>query len=195
MRKAKIERNTKETQIKVSLNIDGSGKSKIYSGIGFLNHMLETFSKHGLFDIEADINGDLFVDQHHTVEDVGIVLGEAFKKALGDKRGIKRAGFFIYPMDESLVMTSIDISGRAYLRFDANFKTKKIGDLSSDVIEDFFHGFASALLANLHIQIYYGRSDHHKVEAIFKCLAKSLLIACEIEPRIKNKIPSTKGIL
>jgi imidazoleglycerol-phosphate dehydratase len=195
MRKSKIERSTKETQIKVSLNIDGTGKSKINSEIGFLNHMLETFAKHGLFDLDADIKGDLIVDQHHTVEDIGIVLGEAFKKALGDKKGIKRAGFFIYPMDESLVMTSLDISGRAFLKFDSTFKTKKIGDLDTDVVEDFFQGFTSALLANLHVKVHYGRSDHHKVEAIFKSLAKSLLMACEIEKRIKNKIPSTKGIL
>jgi imidazoleglycerol-phosphate dehydratase len=195
MRIAKIERNTKETRIKLRLNIDGSGISKITSGIGFLNHMLETFTKHGLFDIEAQIKGDLEVDQHHTIEDIGIVLGTAFKNALGEKKGIRRAGFFIYPMDESLAMTSIDISGRAYLKYDVSFRTKNIGDLSSELIEDFFQGFVSSIGANVHIKVYYGRSDHHKAESVFKSFAKSLCMACEINPRVKNKIPSTKGIL
>ena len=195
MRTATVERKTKETQIKIKLNIDGSGKSRIISEIGFLNHMLETFAKHGLFDIEAKIKGDLHVDQHHTVEDTGIVLGEAFKKALGDKRGIKRAGFFIFPMDEALVMTAVDISGRPYLKMDAKFKSKKVGNLQVDLLEDFFQGFAVSLGANLHIKIYYGRSDHHKIEAMFKAFGKALKEACEIEERLKNEIPSTKGTL
>jgi imidazoleglycerol-phosphate dehydratase len=195
MRTAKIERSTKETSIKIQLNVDGTGKSQIVSEIGFLNHMLDTFARHGLFDLKAEIKGDLHVDQHHTLEDVGIVLGEAFKKALGEKIGIKRAGFFIYPMDESLAMTSIDLSGRSYLKFDASFKSKKIGDLTTNIIEDFFQGFSSSLGATLHIKIYYGRSDHHKLEAVFKSFAKSLSMACEIDKRNKKNIPSTKGVL
>lgn len=195
MKTTKIERNTKETQIKVDLNIYGTGKSEITSEIGFLNHMLETFSKHGLFDLKAKITGDLHVDQHHTIEDIGIVLGDAFKSALGDKRGIKRNGFCLYPMDEVLVMTALDISGRPFLKFDADFKSKMAGDLHTGVIEEFFQGFVSSLGLTLHIKVYYGRSDHHKIEAVFKSFAKSLKMAVEIEERVKNKIPSTKGVL
>jgi imidazoleglycerol-phosphate dehydratase len=195
MRTANIKRETKETQINIKLNIDGSGESKISSKIGFLNHMLETFAKHGLFDIDAKIRGDLDVDQHHTVEDTGVVLGGAFKIGLGDRRGIKRAGFSIFPMDDSLAMVSIDLSGRPYLRMDAKFKNKKVGDLSTELLEDFFQGFVNSLGANLHIKIYYGRSDHHKIEAIFKALGMSLKQACEVEIRAKNKIPSTKGAI
>jgi imidazoleglycerol-phosphate dehydratase len=157
--------------------------------------MLETFAKHGLFDIDAKIRGDLDVDQHHTVEDTGVVLGGAFNIGLGDRRGIKRAGFSIFPMDDSLAMVSIDLSGRPYLRMDAKFKNKKVGDLSTELLEDFFQGFVNSLGANLHIKIYYGRSDHHKIEAIFKALGMSLKQACEVEIRAKNKIPSTKGAI
>lgn len=195
MRTATVERNTKETQIKITLNIDGAGKSRVVSEIGFLNHMLETFAKHGIFDLEAEIHGDLQVDQHHTVEDSGIVLGEAFKKALAEKRGIKRAGFFIYPMDEALATVAVDISGRPFLKWDTKFKNKKVGDLSTELLEDFFQGFAKALGANLHVLVHYGRSDHHKIEAIFKALAKAMKTACEVEKRLKNEIPSTKGLL
>lgn len=195
MRITTIARKSKETQIKIKLNIDGSGKSKISSKIGFLNHLLETLAKHGLFNIEANIKGDIHVDQHHIVEDTGIALGAAFKKALGDKKGIKRAGFFIYPMDESLVMTAVDISGRPYLKMDADFKNKKVGEFSTDSLEDFFQGFVSSLAATLHIRVYYGRSDHHKIEAVFKAFAKSLKEACAEDKRLGNKIPSTKGIL
>lgn len=195
MRITTIERKSKETQIKIKLNIDGSGKSRVVSKIGFLNHLLETLAKHGLFNIEADIKGDIHVDQHHIVEDTGIALGAAFKKALGDKKGIKRAGFFIYPMDESLVMTAVDISGRPYLKMDADFKSKKVGEFSTDSLEDFFQGFVASLAATLHIRVYYGRSDHHKIEAVFKAFAKSLKEACAEDKRLGNKIPSTKGIL
>ncbi|MFH0888979.1 MAG: imidazoleglycerol-phosphate dehydratase HisB [Planctomycetota bacterium] len=195
MRITTIARKSKETQIKIKLNIDGSGKSRIVSKIGFLNHLLETLAKHGLFNIEADIKGDIHVDQHHIVEDTGIALGAAFKKALGDKKGIKRAGFFIYPMDESLVMTAVDISGRPYLKMDADFKSKKVGEFSTDSLEDFFQGFVASLAATLHIRVYYGRSDHHKIEAVFKAFAKSLKEACAEDKRLGNKIPSTKGIL
>ncbi|MEE9613312.1 MAG: imidazoleglycerol-phosphate dehydratase HisB [Desulfatiglandales bacterium] len=195
MRKASIKRNTRETQIKIDLNIDGSGKSSITSEIGFLNHMLETFAKHGIFDLKVEIRGDLHVDQHHTTEDTGIVLGDAFKKALGDKRGIRRAGYFIYPMDEALAMVAIDISGRSFLKWAVEFADKKVGDLDVELLEDFFLAFANALGANLHVRVEYGRSDHHKAEAIFKALAKSVKMACEIEPRLKDDVPSTKGVL
>jgi len=195
IRVATVGRETKETQIEIKLNIDGSGRSRIASPIGFLNHMLETLARHGLFDIEAEIEGDIHVDQHHTVEDTGIVLGEAFRKALGDKRGIKRAGFFIYPMDDALVTAAIDLSGRPYLRMEARFGSERVGDLTTALLEDFFQGFASALGANLHIRVHYGRSDHHKVEAIFKALGRALREACEVEERSKEAIPSTKGVL
>lgn len=195
MRSAKVNRKTRETDIKIKINIDGAGKSRIKSQIGFLSHMLETLAKHGLFDINADIKGDVHVDQHHTVEDTGIALGQAFKKGLGDKKGLRRAGFFIYPMDEALVLVAIDLSGRPYLKMDARFRRKKIGDLHIDSLEDFFQGFVSALGANLHVKVYYGRSDHHKVEAIFKAFGRALYQVCEIERRLKGKIPSTKGQL
>ena len=195
MRSAKVNRKTRETAIKIKINIDGAGKSRIKSQIGFLSHMLETLAKHGLFDIDADIKGDVHVDQHHTVEDTGIALGQAFKNSLGDKKGLRRAGFFICPMDEALVLVAIDVSGRPYLKMDARFRRKKIGDLYIDSLEDFFQGFVSALGANLHVKVYYGRSDHHKVEAIFKAFGRSLYQVCEIERRLKGKIPSTKGQL
>ena len=195
MRKASLKRETKETQIKMSLNVDGTGKSTIKSGIGFLNHMLETFSRHGLFDLKADIKGDLHIDAHHTVEDTGIVLGEIFKKALGEKRGIRRAGFFVYPMDESLATVALDISGRPFLVWSAEFEHEKVGDLPLELLEDFFLGFVNGLGLNLHVEVHYGRSDHHKVEAVFKALAKAMKDACEIDPRQAGQIPSTKGVL
>lgn len=195
MRSAKVNRKTRETDIRIKINIDGAGKSRIKSQIGFLSHMLETLAKHGLFDIDAEIKGDVHVDQHHTVEDTGIALGQAFKNGLGDKKGLRRAGFFIYPMDEVLVLVAIDLSGRPYLKMDARFRRKKIGDLYIDSLEDFFQAFVSALGANLHVKVYYGRSDHHKVEAIFKAFGRSLYQACEIDRRLKGKIPSTKGQL
>ena len=195
MRTGHVKRATGETQISIELNIDGTGQSEINSEIGFFNHMLETFAQHGLFDIKADIRGDLGVDQHHTIEDCGLVLGSAFKEALGDKRGIKRAGFFIYPMDEELAMTALDLSGRPYLKFEATFHDNKVGELHIDLLEDFFQAFASSLLATLHIKLFYGRSDHHSIEAIFKSFARAMKAACEIETRIKNDVPSTKGVL
>lgn len=195
MREASIERKTKETSIQMRVNIDGSGKSNITSEIGFLNHMLETFAKHAIFDLEANIIGDIHVDQHHTVEDTGIVLGEVIKKALGDKKGIRRAGFFIFPMDESLAGVAIDISGRPFLKWNVKFRSKKIGDLSTELIEDFFLGFTTSLGANLHIIAHYGRSDHHKTEAVFKAFARAMRAACEIDDRATGEIPSTKGTL
>ncbi|MCB0289246.1 MAG: imidazoleglycerol-phosphate dehydratase HisB [Calditrichaeota bacterium] len=195
MRSASISRETRETRIAMSVNLDGRGESEIVSPIGFLTHMLETFARHGIFDLQANIEGDLEVDQHHTVEDCGIVLGEVFKKALGDKRGIKRAGFFIYPMDEALATVAIDISGRSFLKLEAEFSNARVGELEIELLEDFFLGFSAALGANLHIRVHYGRSDHHKIEAVFKALAKAMKSACEIEPRIADTIPSTKGVL
>jgi imidazoleglycerol-phosphate dehydratase len=195
MRKTTIKRNTSETQISITLNIDGSGKSKIDSPIGFLTHMLESFAKHAIFDLEASIRGDMHVDAHHTVEDTGIALGEALKSALGEKRGIQRAGFWMYPMDEALATVALDLSGRPFLVWDVDFSTPAIGNLPTELFEDFFLGFTNALGANLHVKVHYGRSDHHKIEAVFKALAKSLKMACTIEPRIKNEIPSTKGKL
>jgi len=192
---ARIERNTKETEIKIALTVEGTGKSEITSDIGFFNHMLELFSKHGLFDLKADVKGDLEVDQHHTVEDTGMALGNAFNVALEDRRGIKRTGFFIQPMDEALAMVAIDISGRPFLRLDAAIQGKEVGDFTAVLLEDFFQGLANSLGAAIHIQVYYGRSDHHKIEAIFKAFGRALKSACEIEDRIRNEIPSTKGAI
>jgi len=193
MRSAEVKRQTKETNIKIKINLDHSGKPQITSKIGFLNHMLETFAHHSLFEINADIKGDLHVDQHHLIEDTGITFGEAFKKALGNKRGIKRTGFFVYPMDEALAMVVVDISGRPFLKMDAKFKRKRVGDFDIDTLEDFFRGFVTSLCATLHLRVYYGRSDHHKIESIFKAFGKAMKDACAMEPRMRNRIPSTKG--
>lgn len=195
MRTAEIKRHTKETNIFIHLNIDGAGEYKIETPIGFLTHMLESFVKHALFDMKLQAEGDLHVDQHHLVEDCGIVLGQAFKKALGDKKGINRAGYFVYPMDEALAVVAVDISGRPYLQFDATFKRRFCGDLDTDLLEDFFQGFASNLGANVAVRMPYGRSDHHKIEAIFKAFAKAMKMACSTDPRAIENIPSTKGLI
>ncbi len=195
MRKADINRNTKETQVHVSINIDGSGKSRIETPVGFLSHMLELFAKHGLFDLEVDAKGDICVDEHHTVEDCGIVLGQAFKRALGDKKGINRAGYFVYPMDDALAVVAIDIGGRPYLQYDAKFKRRFCGELDTDVLEDFFYGFAVNLGANVVVRMPYGRSDHHKIEAIFKAFAKAMKMACSLDKRAIGDVPSTKGVI
>ena len=195
MRTATIQRHTKETQIDVNLNIDGSGTYSIQTPIGFLTHMLEGFSKHGLFDISMAATGDVYVDQHHLVEDIGIVLGQAFRQALKDKKGINRAGYFVYPMDEALAVVAVDIGGRPYLQFDATFKRRMCGELDTDLIEDFFHGFAVNLMANVVVRMPYGRSDHHKIEATFKAFAKAMKMACDIDPRAMGQIPSTKGMI
>ena len=195
MRTAKIFRKTNETEIAAFINIDGKGKSKIKTPIGFFTHMLNSFAKHGLFDIELNAKGDLEVDQHHTVEDTGIVLGQAFKKALGNKKGINRAGYFIFPMDESLAIAALDISGRSYLKFDAKFRRRFCGELDTDLIEDFFYGFSAGLGANISVAVKYGRSDHHKIEALFKAFAKSMKTACSKNRRALKEIPSTKGLL
>lgn len=193
MRQASIMRKTKETNIAIKLNLDGTGRSIITCDLGFFAHMLETVSRHGLFDITARLRGDIHVDQHHVVEDTGIALGEAFGKALSSKRGIARAGYFLFPMDETLASAAIDISGRPYLKLDARFRNKRCGDFNLELLSDFFKGFTDALRATLHIKVHYGRSDHHKAEAIFKAFAKALRQACSREARGKNVIPSTKG--
>jgi imidazoleglycerol-phosphate dehydratase len=201
---AEIERKTKETEIFVKLNIDGKGNAKLEYPIGFMSHMLSTFARHGLFDIEIRAKGDLEVDQHHLVEDTGIVLGQCFAKALGDKRGIIRSGSCLFPMDETLVRAAVDLSGRPFLHFDGQLtgspliSTNEGGTeykFQTDVIEDFWQGFVSAAGCNLHLEILRGRSDHHKIEAMFKAAARALRAACEIDERAKNSIPSTKGSL
>ncbi len=195
MRTAKLQRDTKETQIAGKLNIDGTGEYEISTGIRFLDHMLELFAKHGGFDLKLDAKGDLDVDQHHTVEDAGIVLGQLFAKALGDRRGINRAGYFILPMDETLAMVAIDLGGRPALVYKDRVKVRLVGDLQSELVEDFFGGFVNHAGANLHAKVLYGRSNHHKLEAIFKCFARALRYACSTDERLKDQLPSTKGLL
>jgi imidazoleglycerol phosphate dehydratase HisB len=194
-RSVKIERKTNETEISIGLNIDGVGNRKIETPIGFLNHMLDLFAKQGLLDLNIKATGDMFIDEHHTVEDVGIVLGQAFYKAIGDKKGISRYGFFILPMDEVLATVAIDFAGRYAFTFDCNFNREKIGDLSTELIYDFLDGFAQNAKVNLYIKVENGRNDHHKAEAIFKALAKAVRMACEIDERASLTVPSTKGVL
>ena len=195
MRTSTIKRKTKETDISIRLNIDGKGKYKIKAPIGFFTHMLESFAKHGLFDVELNVKGDTQVDQHHTVEDTGIVLGLAFRKALGDKKGINRAGYFIYPMDEALAIAALDISGRPYLKFNAKFRRRFCGELDTDLLEDFFYGFSAGLGANIALKVEYGRSGHHKIEALFKAFAKAMKTACSKDKRAAKELPSTKGLI
>jgi imidazoleglycerol-phosphate dehydratase len=195
MREAHIERNTKETQIKGNLRIDGTGVYQISTGIRFLDHMLELFSKHGAFDLELTATGDLDVDQHHTVEDTGIVLGDLFAKALGDRRGINRSGYFVQPMDESLAVVAVDLGGRPSLVFDPQVNVVHVGDLQTELLHDFFEGFTNHAGANLHVKVMYGRSNHHKIEAIFKCFARAMRYACSTDERLKDQLPSTKGLL
>ncbi|VVB56949.1 Imidazoleglycerol-phosphate dehydratase [uncultured archaeon] len=195
MRTSTINRKTKETDISIELNLDGSGQYKISTPVGFLNHMLESFSKHGLFDLQLSASGDLQVDQHHLVEDLGIGLGEAFKQALGDKKGINRAGYFVYPMDEALAIVALDFGGRPYLQFEAKFEREKCGELDTGVVEDFFLGFAQGAMANVAVRIPNGRSDHHKLEAAFKGFAKAAKMACSTDPRAMGSLPSTKGVI
>lgn len=194
-RKTIISRKTGETDISISLNIDGNGKRIIDTPVGFLNHMLDLFGKHGLFDLNIKAKGDMEVDEHHTVEDIGIVMGEAFAKAMGDKKGIRRYGFFILPMDEALATVAIDFAGRYGFRFDCKFEREKINDLSTELVWDFWDAFAQSAKVNLHIKVENGRNDHHKAEAIFKAAARAIRMACEIDERSKDKIPSTKGAL
>jgi imidazoleglycerol-phosphate dehydratase len=195
MREASITRNTKETQIQGELRIEGAGSYEVSTGIRFLDHMLELFSKHGAFDLKLSAKGDLDVDQHHTVEDLGIVLGDLFAKALGDRRGINRAGYFVQTMDESLAVVAIDMGGRPALVYDQQVNVVLVGDLQTELLEDFFDGFANHAAANVHAKVLYGRSNHHKIEAIFKCFARALRYACSTDERLKDHLPSTKGLL
>jgi len=195
VRKAAIERNTKETRIAGSLAIEGRGRYEISTGIRFLDHMLELFAKHGGFDLKLRAEGDLDVDQHHTVEDTGIVLGQLFAKALGDRKGINRAGYFVLPMDETLAVVAVDLGGRPALVYRDRVRVRLVGDLQTELVEDFFGGFVHHAGANLHAQVLYGRSSHHKIEAIFKCFARAMKYACSKDARLKDQLPSTKGLL
>jgi imidazoleglycerol-phosphate dehydratase len=195
MREARLERNSRETQISGALVIEGAGAYQVSTGIRFLDHMLELFAKHGAFDLALNARGDLDVDQHHTVEDTGIVLGDLFASALGDRRGINRAGYFVQPMDESLAVVAVDLGGRPALVFDHQVAVEQVGDLQTELLEDFFSGFANHAGANVHAKILYGRSSHHKIEAIFKCFARAMRYACSTDERLKDQLPSTKGLL
>ena len=192
---AKIRRKTKETQIAVRLNLDGHGKAEISTGIPFFDHMLVLVSRHGAFDLRVVAKGDLDVDQHHTVEDVGIALGEAVNAALGHKKGIQRAGYFLMPMDETLAAAAVDFGGRAFCVVKARFSAKRVGDFQAELVEDFFQGFAQAARANVHLRVLYGRSSHHKVEAVFKAFARALRFAVSRDKRLRNVLPSTKELL
>jgi len=194
-RTATIDRKTNETQIKLRLNLDGRGTSKISTGIRFLNHMLDLVARHGAFDLTVTAKGDLDVDQHHTVEDTGIALGEAVAKAVGDKRGILRAGYFLMPMDETLAAAAIDLSGRPHCVVTGKISAKRVGDFQTELTEDFFQGFAQAARSNVHLRIVYGRSSHHQVEALFKAFARALRFAVSRDKRLRNVLPSTKGLL
>ncbi|SHN63663.1 imidazoleglycerol-phosphate dehydratase [Butyrivibrio hungatei DSM 14810] len=193
-RTATVARNTKETKITVSINIDGTGKSEINTGIGFFDHMLEGFAKHGLFDLKVAVEGDLNVDGHHTVEDTGIVLGQAIMQAIGDKKGIKRYGNMILPMDESLVLSAIDLCGRPYFVMDAEFTSPMVGDFDTQLVREFFYAVSYSAMMNIHLRVITGINDHHKIEAMFKAFAKSLDEATTIDPRITDVL-STKGAL
>lgn len=195
MRKARIHRPTKETDIHAVLNVDGQGRYKISTGIRFFDHMLELFTHHGGFDLELKAKGDLDVDQHHTVEDVGIVLGQAFDKALGNKKGILRAGYFLMPMDETVGMAAVDFSGRTSVDVDTKVRVTHVGDLQTELVHDFFEGFARGARANVHVRVLYGRSNHHKIESLFKAFARAVRAACWRDRRMAQFIPSTKGLL
>ena len=194
-RTATIHRKTNETDIRLILNLDGRGKSRISTGIRFFDHMLDLVARHGAFDLEIAAKGDLDVDQHHTVEDVGIALGEALLKALGSKRGILRAGYFLMPMDETLAAAAVDLSGRPYCVINAKISAKCVGDFQTELAEDFFQGFAQAARANVHLRALYGRSSHHQVEAMFKSFARALRFAVSRDKRLRSVLPSTKGLL
>jgi imidazoleglycerol-phosphate dehydratase len=194
-RTAQIRRTTKETQIELRLNLDGRGKSQISTGIPFFDHMLDLVTRHGGFDLRLHARGDLEVDQHHTVEDVGIALGEAVHSALGNKRGILRAGYFLMPMDETLAAAAVDFGGRAFCVVKAKFSARSVGGFQTELVEDFFQGFAQAARANVHLRVLYGRSSHHQVEAVFKAFARALRFAVSRDKRLRNVLPSTKELL
>jgi imidazoleglycerol-phosphate dehydratase len=192
-RTATIKRHTTETDIALTLAIDGSGTAKVETGVPFLDHMLTLFAKHGLFDLEVRAKGDVAVDYHHTVEDVGLVLGQAFKEALGDKVGIRRYGFFLLPMDESLARVVVDIGGRPHLVYAVEVATMFVRDFNITLVKEFCRAFSNALGCNLHVELVYGEEPHHVAEAVFKCLARALDVATQIEPRAADQLPSTKG--
>ena len=194
-RTAEIIRNTTETKIELHLVIEGRGQYKVSTGIRFFDHMLELFTRHGGFDLDLTCKGDLDVDQHHTVEDVGIALGEAVARAIGDKRGINRAGYFLMPMDETLAIAAIDLSGRTAYAVDTKVRARLVGDLQSELVTDFFEGFARGAHANVHVKTMYGRSNHHKIEAIFKAFARALRVAVSRDTQLAEQLPSTKGLL
>jgi imidazoleglycerol-phosphate dehydratase len=195
LRRGRIDRRTTETQITLALNLDGRGTYDVRTGIRFLDHMLELFARHGGFDLTLKATGDLDVDAHHTVEDVGIALGEAVLQAIGNKRGINRAGYFVMPMDETLAVAAIDLSGRPFPVVDLKVKAARVGDLPVELVQDFFEGFANAARANVHVKVMYGRSSHHQIEAVFKAFARALRVAVAKDKRLAKLLPSTKGLL
>jgi imidazoleglycerol-phosphate dehydratase len=195
VRRGVIDRKTTETEIRVALTLEGRGRYTVSTGIRFLDHMLELFARHGAFDLEIAAKGDLDVDQHHTVEDLGIALGEAVSKALGDRRGINRAGYFVMPMDETLAVVALDLGGRPHAAVDLKVKVQRVGDLQSELVHDFFEGFAIGARANVHAKVLYGRSSHHHIEAIFKAFARALRVACSKDKQMAKALPSTKGLI
>jgi imidazoleglycerol-phosphate dehydratase len=195
VRKAVIDRQTTETNIRLTLTVEGRGRYEVSTGIRFLDHMLELVARHGAFDLTVAATGDLDVDQHHTVEDLGIALGEAVSKALGDRRGINRAGYFLMPMDETLGLAAIDLGGRPHAAVDLKLKVRRVGDLQAELLHDFFEGFAIGARANVHVKVLYGRSSHHHVEAVFKAFARALRVACSKDRQLARALPSTKGLI
>jgi imidazoleglycerol-phosphate dehydratase len=195
MRRAVINRRTTETRIALRITLDGKGKYAVRTGIRFLDHMLELVARHGAFDLKIDAKGDLDVDQHHTVEDLGIALGEAVSHALGNRRGINRAGYFVMPMDETLAVAAIDLGGRPHTVVSLGVNVARVGDLQTELVYDFFEGFAIGARANVHVKVLYGRSSHHKIEAVFKAFARALRVACSKDRRLAKMLPSTKGLL
>ena len=195
MRRGVVDRRTTETQISLSLTLEGKGTYDVHTGIRFFDHMLELFARHGGFDLKVNATGDLDVDQHHTVEDLGIALGEAVSKALGDRKGINRAGYFVMPMDETLAVAAIDLRGRPHTVVDLKVKVRLVGDLQTELVHDFFEGFATGARANVHVKVMYGRSNHHKIEASFKAFARALRVACAKDKRMAQMLPSTKGLM
>jgi imidazoleglycerol-phosphate dehydratase len=195
VRRASIHRKTAETEIRIDLTLDGRGKYEVSTGIRFFDHMLELFTRHGGFDLKLAARGDLDVDQHHTVEDVGIALGEVFDRALGDRRGILRAGYFLMPMDETLGLAAVDFGGRAAAVVETKVRASRVGDLQTELVHDFFEGFARGSRANIHVRVLYGRSSHHKIEALFKGFARALRVACSRDKQLGRMLPSTKGLL
>ena len=195
MRRAVIDRRTTETQIALTLTLEGHGRYDVKTGIRFLDHMLELFARHGGFDLKVNATGDLDVDQHHTVEDLGIALGEAVSQAIGNRKGINRAGYFVMPMDETLAVVAIDLGGRPHAVVDVKVKVLKVGDLQTELVHDFFEGFAIGARANVHVKVLYGRSSHHHVEAAFKAFARALRVAVAKDKRLASMLPSTKGLL